>query len=205
MLTIRKRVLSYSAPMVFFVNFIAFDVHSNDTDISIDISDKEISVAAENRKLSDVLKQLGDQTNIAVTGADEIDVMFDGQIAGKDVEELLVLLGVSSILVWDDSSEGKMIREMILLSASKEGSDFLPSADTAALPTATNKVGSQQLHSGSSPGAQAVAISANSDPAISSQSSKTKPDATTDLNGVSTSPGFGFSIDPSSATVNPQQ
>ena len=205
MLTTRKRVLRYSARLVFFASVIAFDAHSNDTDIKIDISDYGISVAAENKKLSDVLVKLGDQTNIAVTGADTIDLMFDGQVTGNDVEEVLTLLGVSSMLVWDDSSEGQIIREMILLSASDEGSDFLPSGDTVELPTATNEVASQQLNSESSPIANIGVSSTISDSATSSALGMTDPEDAADSSNASTSPGIGFSVDLNSATDNPQQ
>ena len=200
-----KQTLLYLAlaPIVLLTSSIAFEAQANDTDIKIDISGDGISIDADNRKLSDVLIQLGDLADFTVTGADKIDVMFDGRIESDNVEELLKQLGVSSILMWDDSDSSLTLKEVILLSMSEEGSNFLPSGNSGAVSNANKGVGSQQLKSESSPNSQPDAIPASTNSATSSTASTTDSGAGSTDNR--TTPGFGFSIDPNSATVNPQQ
>lgn len=203
MFTIGKQALRYLVPIMCLSSLITLEAQANDDGIEIDVSEEGIRVVAEKKKLSDVLMQLGQQADFTVTGAETIDVMFNGQIESADVEELLKRLGVNSILIWDDTDNALTLKEIILLSASEEGSDFLPSGDTESASTANNEVASQQLKPKSSTDRQSNSQSDTDTPSAKTNSSTDTADS--DSSGAGTTPGFGFSIDPNSASVNPQQ
>jgi hypothetical protein len=179
----------YCMPIALVFGSIASNAVASEADISV--SENEISVVARQAKLSEILVELGNQADIAVIDAQTIDGTFDGEVSGATIESVLNQLGVNSIFVWNNSDDDRMLKEIIVLSAAEEDSQFLPSGETQATAAAQSETEANQ-------DAQAdttAAVTTSSAGGNSAADDSSAPDSST---------GFGFSIDPSSETINQQ-
>jgi len=208
MRNIKKSALCCCTPIALIIGSMSMNVLATESDTEISIDEDAVSIVARQAKLSDILVELGNQAEVAVIDANTIDGIFDGEVTGTSIEAVLNQLGVNSILVWDNSDGDQTLKEIIVLSVSEEGSQFLPSGDTAPVATST---GNQEVTQEASvldanavvPEVPTATIPSTTTPGTGA--SNAEAPAAEDSSGSQSSSGFGFSIDPNSATVNPSQ
>lgn len=145
MRNIKKSALCCCTPIALIIGSMSMNVLATEADTKISIDEDAVSIVAKQAKLSDLLVELGNQADVAVIDANTIGGTFDGEVTGPSVEAVLNQLGVNSILVWDNSDGDRTLKEIIVLSVSEEGSQFLPSGDTDPVAASTgNEAGAQE-------------------------------------------------------------
>ena len=208
MRNIKKSALCCCTPIALIIGSMSMNILATEVDTEISIDEGEVSIAARQAKLSDILVELGNQADVAVIDADTIDGTFDGEVTGTSVEAVLNQLGVNTILVWDNSDGDRTLKEIIVLSVSEEGSQFLPSGDTDPVAAATGN----QAVTQKAPVLDANAVLQEVPTAVIPSATtpgngvnNAEAPATEDASGSQSSPGFAASIDPNSATINSSQ